>query len=88
MTLVILSVLGAMGTMYCYVRSRKRRDMLVTLFAIFNVGLQITFEFFIPIETFYDWMGWWKYPFVLFMILGVLSVILTIFIPSSQEESS
>ncbi len=87
MFLIILPIIGTLGFMHLYGRSRQRKYLLAMLFALFNVGLEILFQFFMPIELFYARLGWLKYLFILVMAVGIFSIIWACFLPWGQKKA-
>jgi hypothetical protein len=87
MFLIILPIIGTLGFMHLYRRSRQRKYLLAMLFALSNVGLEILFQFFMPIELFYARLGWLTYVFNLVMLLGVFSLFWVCFLPWGQKKA-
>lgn len=88
MVLVILPILGSVIFMRLYLRSHHRKYLLAMLFALLSVGLEILFQFFMPIELFYARLGWLKYVYVLIMVLGVLSLFWVCFVSSNPKKTN
>jgi uncharacterized membrane protein len=87
MIMLILTIIGAFAFIHLYIRSRKKKYLLAMLFALLNMGLEILFQFFMPIELFYARLGWLTYVFHLVMLLGVFSIFWICFMPLGQKKA-
>ena len=87
MILLILVALTTILFLHEYLRTRRLRDLWATAYFLFLTGLKVLYEFFVPLDVLFSWLGWFNIPLFIFLILGLLSIFWICFMPKRKRSS-